>query len=232
MKMLFKDAISSRCPYFATSLIMKKLSSSTIKHSRLGRFEVYFQNQPEFHILKREIFGQACYYFESNTTQPKILDVGAHIGLSCLYFKKLYPGARITCLEPIASSFQLLERNILENRLDDVVCHQLALAPTAGRLTLHIDPTTAHWYSSTSILPGAWNSQQKTQPIQVTAATLARLIDQPIDLLKLDVEGAEQTILENGQAILPQIKQLLVEFHPGANQSLTSLVNLLKKRVK
>jgi len=208
---------------------MKKFTSSKPISSQIEKFKVSFQNQLEFHTLKREIFGQECYYFESDSLQPKILDIGAHIGLSCLYFKKLYPGAQITCLEPIPSSFALLEQNIFENCLTDVICQRLALSTSPKPLTLHIDPESSHWYSSASIRPGAWNGQQKTQATQVPATTLKQLIIQPIDLLKLDVEGAEQAILENSQSILPKIKQLLIEFHPGENQSFASIIDLLEK---
>jgi len=208
---------------------MRKLTSVKTISSRIGKFKISFQNQLEFHTLKREIFGQESYYFESDTLGPKILDVGAHIGLSCLYFKKLYPQAQVTCLEPIPSSFKLLETNVFENNLSDVTCLQKAFANTSQFITLYIDPEKNGWYSTTSIKQGAWDHKQNTQPIQVPAITLNQLITQPIDLLKLDIEGAEQMILEHNQSVLPLVKQLLIEFHPMANQSLSSLTDLLEK---
>jgi len=200
-----------------------------LKHTKIGKFKIQFENEPEFHGLKREIFGQDCYFFESSSAQPIILDIGAHIGLSTLYFKSLHPGAKITCLEPVPSSFELLERNVFENRLDDVTCLQLALSQSTNPLTLHIDPEKSNWYSSASVRPGAWNGQQPTQIIEVKTSTLDKLITYPIDLLKLDIEGAEQTILENNQQLFPKIKQLLIEFHPGGNQSLDKICSLLEK---
>ena len=208
---------------------MKKHTSTKAKQSKLGKFVVNFWNQPEYHDLKREIFGQDTYFFESSSPFPKILDVGAHIGLSALYFKKLYPGAEITCFEPIHSSFELLQQNIFENNLRDVSCWQLAISPSSGPLTLHIDPENTSWYSSASIRTGAWNGQQATRKIEVKAATLDQITTQPIELLKLDVEGAEQAILESSQKVLPLIKQLLIEFHPGGNQSLEKISTLLEK---
>jgi FkbM family methyltransferase len=67
------------------------------------------------------------YYFETDNPLPFIIDAGAQIGMSTLYFKKQYPGAEIVAIEPNTINFKLLEENIWENQLDNVTTIQAAL---------------------------------------------------------------------------------------------------------
>ncbi len=100
--------------------------------SRLNKYTIYHNNSEEYHNLKREVFTSDLYYFETENPQPVIIDAGAHIGLATLYFKQLYPGAQITALEPNPESFQLLEKNLFENMIDDVTTVQVALSDHSG----------------------------------------------------------------------------------------------------
>src|SRR5262245_6977657 len=53
-----------------------------------------------FVYMFEEIFAKASYSFHSDTDRPLIFDCGSNIGMSVLFFKKLYPTARITAFEP------------------------------------------------------------------------------------------------------------------------------------
>ncbi|MFZ1721277.1 MAG: hypothetical protein WAU07_02110, partial [Microgenomates group bacterium] len=61
---------------------MKKNNSS-----KVSNFTLFHANSEEYHQLKREIFTQDSYFFESDSPTPKIIDAGAHIGIATLYFK-------------------------------------------------------------------------------------------------------------------------------------------------
>lgn len=199
-----------------------------MQKTKLGTFTVWFNNPEEYHILKNEIFTEDLYFFESDQAQPVILDLGANIGLSVLYFKKHYPGAQITAVEPLNANLKLLELNVFENNLSDVNIFPVAVAPRAGQLTLHTD-TENNWHSTASVIPGNWTKTQTTTTKEVEAVTLSSLITQPIDLLKLDIEGAEQSVLLEALPKLNLVKQILCEFHPIAEQNLSHLVAQLEK---
>lgn len=199
-----------------------------MQKTKLGTFSVFFNNQEEYHVLKNEIFTEDLYYFESNKPNPTILDIGANIGLATLYFKKHYPQAQITAIEPVAENFKLLEQNIFENNLIDTNALQVAVGPKAGTLTLHTDQNN-NWHSTAGVVEGNWTKSQTTVPMQVNAVTLSSLIDKPIDLLKIDIEGAEQAVLQEALPKLGLVKQLLCEFHPVANQNIADLVKQLEK---
>ena len=53
-------------------------------------------------FLNHELFGLEIYKFNSEKTEPFIIDCGANIGLSVIYFKKLFPKAKVIAFEPIA----------------------------------------------------------------------------------------------------------------------------------
>lgn len=197
--------------------------------SKLGEFSVFFDNSEEFHRIKQEIFTHDIYFFETDTPSPIIIDAGAHIGLATLYFKKMYPHAHITAIEPNPHSFQLLQKNIAVNQLDDVQLQQVALAPQASTQKFFLDSSPLHWWSTSGFINGAWNHQQQSQEIEVTTQPLTHFLTQPIDYLKLDIEGAEQAVLQASADKLHLIKQMMIEFHPHAQQSLQRVIDLLTR---
>lgn len=197
------------------------------KPLKIDRFSIHYHNKEELLGLKAEIFSQHSYYFESRVNNPKIIDAGAHVGLATLYFKKQYPLCQITALEPNPLNFKLLEQNVWENDLSDVTCLNVALADTAGDKTLYQD-TEQSWLSTSSFHKNAWNGEQSTQPIQVEAITLSSLLTNPIDLVKLDIEGAELAVLKEARAQLHLVKRLFIECHPHSQNNTAEIAELLR----
>lgn len=196
--------------------------------TRLGSFSVNYHNLEEYHHIKREIFVDHIYYFESENPDPLIIDAGAHIGLATLYFKKMFPAARIIAIEPNPTTFKLLEQNIWENKLTDVQCVHAALVPDErDSITLFQDEAN-QWLMTTSVRPGAWSGDQKTRPITVPACRLSTCIKEPVEMLKLDIEGSELAVMREAKGGLDLIKNLRLEFHSTAPKSLKEMLLLLK----
>lgn len=196
--------------------------------TQLHKFRVSFDHSEEFHRLKREIFTNHQYYFETDQPAPRIIDAGAHIGMATLYFKQLYPDAQVIAIEPHPRNFALLSENVADNGLNDVHLIQAALADQVGTRALFADETDEQWLSTASFSAGAWNGQQLTQPLTVETLPLHALLHQPVELLKMDVEGAELLILLAAKNQLRQINRLVLEFHPHRGQSWSQLVRLLQ----
>lgn len=185
----------------------------------IEQFTVSCSNREETLQLKSEIFTHHCYYFETEAPSPYIIDAGAHIGLATLYFKKLYPTATVIAIEPHPKNFELLQRNVLENNLTGVTLVNAALASESGYKQLHAD-TEFEWHSTVSIFPGAWNATQKTEPLLVQAEPLQKFLTRRVDLLKMDIEGAEMEVLQAARKQLPQVKKIICEYHPSSKQQL------------
>lgn len=196
--------------------------------ARIHNFNIHYQTRDEFHHLKREIFTYDSYFFETDNPTPVIIDAGAHIGLSTLYFKYLYPAAKIIAIEPNPAAFALLEQNVFENQLDNVTTINAALWETATTLPFYRDRTKNHWFSTAGFHKGAWTGDQKSEELAVSALPLSELIQEPIDFLKMDIEGAESTVLFAAQDALPLIKHCMIEFHPRDDHQPKKLIELLE----
>src|SRR6266536_970073 len=70
-------------------------------------------------------------FFQAQNDHPTILDCGSY-GMSVLFFKTLYPGARIIGFEPDPLTFKILSQNVAQNDLKDVELHQCALSDIDG----------------------------------------------------------------------------------------------------
>jgi FkbM family methyltransferase len=123
------------------------------------------------------------------------IDVGANIGAYSLFVAaKAGPRARILAVEPQPEIFARLTYNIGQNPFGTVKAIACALADKSGELTLFLDPANKG-ESSVRIL----RSSSATS-VRVPATTLLALVQgegyERIDAIKLDVEGAEDLILE------------------------------------
>ncbi len=215
-----------------------------MRTTKLHGYKLVFDNQEEFHLLKNEIFTHHQYQFEiprkktsnNNTQNIVIIDGGAHIGLTTLYFKKLYPQATILAIEPHPINFHLLEKNIWNNNLSDITTYQYAISDSEQDHHFHQD-TQFGWFSTASLHQGAWNQQQKTNHIQVHTKPLSFFLDEtkiskitpnPYLIVKLDIEAAEQQALLSLKKEISLIDHFLIEFHPHPTQNLRTLLEFLQ----
>jgi FkbM family methyltransferase len=125
----------------------------------------------------------------------RFIDIGANIGAYSLFVAaKAGPGARILAVEPQPEVFSRLTYNIAQNPFGTIKAVACALADKSGELTLFIDPAN-RGESSVRILRSSTGST-----VKVPATTLLALVESEgydrLDAIKLDVEGAEDLILE------------------------------------
>lgn len=195
--------------------------------AKLGSYTIQYRHSEEYHRLKREIWGDHCYYTELANEHPVIIDAGAHIGMSTLYFAKQFPTAKIIAIEPNPITRELLETNIWDNRLEDrVEVVAAALSDHSGHAQLH-HLTAEEWQLNANLTATAWNDAPLTHSTQVETITLSSLLNQPVDLLKLDIESAELAVLGEARQYLSHVGELFVEFHPARGNSLEVLCRLL-----
>jgi FkbM family methyltransferase len=173
-----------------------------------------YENAEEFGVLKREIFGEHGYFIELGTTKPVIIDAGAHIGLATAYFKWLYPDSEITAIEPNPRVNLVLQKNVAMNQWWGVEVEEVALAGKRGSRAFYWDKSPEQWFSTGGFSKGAWNGKQQSWEVQVKTVPLADFITEPVDLVKLDIEGAEGEVLQAAGDKLQQVKHILMEYHP------------------
>lgn len=198
-----------------------------MQSSVLRKFQVWHENSKEYHSLRREIFGENIYYVDLENKSPVIIDVGAHIGLSMLYFKMLYPSSKVVAIEPHPNIVKILRKNVEMNRLENVEVVEAAVGKREEERSFFID-IDDEWLSSSSFFRGAWNNTQKNREIKVNVVKLGDLIKTKVDLLKLDVEGAEEEVLLSLGNKLSMVEHILFEYHPTKNKTPEKIIgNLL-----
>jgi FkbM family methyltransferase len=158
------------------------------------------------------------------------VDVGANIGVYSLYVAAIAgPTARILAIEPQPDIFDRLTYNIGLNPFGTIKAIACALADKAGELTLFVDPRN-RGESSVKIVGSG-----QAPAVKVPAITLLELLGQEnfrvVDAIKLDVEGAEDLILDPffrdaPESLFPSL--LIIE--DGRSQWQTDLPALLEKR--
>jgi FkbM family methyltransferase len=178
--------------------------------ARVDDFDVTAFSIQSLAYLHYEIFVTLEYYFRSRRPDPFIVDGGSNIGMSVLFFKALYPEARVLAFEPSERAHELLVRNVEANGLRGVEVHRAALGRENGNVAFYEepdDPSTFRMSTRSGRIPGA--------EIEVQQCRLSDFIAEPVDLLKLDVEGAEDDVLTDliDSGAISWIDQLVVEYH-------------------
>ncbi len=212
--------------------------------SRLDRF-FHFSEQsflgyrvttgPYHHFATffREIFVRQSYYFRTDSAAPLILDCGSNVGLSVLYFKWLYPQAKIVAFEPCPPLFEILKKNCEQNNLQDVTPVKAAVADKAGMIELHF-PSHKPMGGAATIIPKAAETKQEVlkqgwEVVPVETISLSEYISGPVQLLKMDIEGAELVSFKKMEESdsLGFVEQGIIEFHNNEQNEQNDFIEFL-----
>ena len=140
--------------------------------------------------------------------KPKVIvDGGAYTGLSTVYFAKKYPKAKIIAIEPEESNFNILKLNT--HKFKNVIPIRAAIWKEKTYLEL-LYSEQGYWATTAR--------EVKNKTIKsVRAITVVDIIkdnNDQIDILKLDVEGAEKEIFSNKDiSWLENLRVLIIELH-------------------
>jgi FkbM family methyltransferase len=178
------------------------------------------------HINLLEIYGNREYFLLWSHIPSKgniIIDCGAYIGLYSIISSKLCGSdGRIISVEPNPTVFEHLRRNIQLNKIENVILFNMALADKESEMEFFIPKGSAA--GSTFYLEHL--SLQKVEEFNkmvVKAITLDKLMEMEnlshVNIVKIDVEGAELLVLRGGQNALKskRIDKLIVEIHKTIN---------------
>ena len=183
---------------------------SVRKESVLG-FQVHFFKYPVFTSLYRQMFITREYYFESRSETPFIIDCGSNIGMSVLFFKWLYPKSTIIAFEPEPGTFALLKKNVEGNNLANVELHNAAVSDSEGS----VDFFSAPHDPGTLTMSMHSTARSGTQASKVFTTRLSPFISRPVDCVKMDIEGAENRVIEDlaKEGKLRYIREMVMEYH-------------------
>ncbi len=166
---------------------------------------------PTFH----QIFTFKDYDINLDFTPVNIIDAGANIGLAAVFFATKFPSATIVCVEPEKSNFGMIEKNTagysnihpLKRAISNVTDLSLNVVDSGG----------GNWSFTTQSTENTITGKviDKVETISIGKIMSENKFDS-IDILKIDIEGAEKELFEsNYEAWLPRTRCLIIELHDG-----------------
>ncbi len=172
-----------------------------------------------FSVFVQEDYGASLPF------EPRVIvDAGAYTGLSAIYFANRYPGAEIIALEPDPENFRLLTLNIgAYLRIRPV---HAALWFEDTELSLYRRPE-GHWASSIHAagLASGCSKTDRPVPAMRIETLMSRFAVPEIDVLKVDIEGAEKEVFEHSSAWIDRVGAIFVETHDRLRAGCSDAVN-------
>jgi FkbM family methyltransferase len=162
-------------------------------------------------MLFRDIFIARVYDLTLSAEEPIIVDGGANIGMATLYFNLHYPLSRIWAFEPDPRVFELLQRTVSRNNLTNVTIVNAALADCDATIPFYYDEDAPDL-----LIMSVHEHRLPESRLMVPCLKLSTALPPgALDLLKLDIEGAEGMVMEElaSSGKLKDVRRLLIEYH-------------------
>jgi FkbM family methyltransferase len=188
---------------------------------RRGDLEVMIRHASSDTWVFREVFLDGLYDqalgLLAGSKSPKIVDLGAHVGLFSVRAAASHPGARIVAVEPDRLNLRVL-REVLERNARS--SHEWTLveacaATQAGTARLVEDASYVSHAESVGHPPAGFEAQPERSVTEVPAIDALPLID-GAELVKMDIEGSEWAILEDPRLPGASVQHLFLEYHSWA----------------
>jgi FkbM family methyltransferase len=151
------------------------------------------------------------------------VDAGANTGLASIFFSNKFPEARIIAIEPEASNYEMLKMNVAPYR--NIITMNAALWGKNEEINV-VDPGLGKWGFMTI------DNDNKEKVVgdmchKVQGITIDKLMEdlgiERIDILKIDIEGAEKEVFEVSSSWIDRVDAIIVELHErmksGCNRS-------------
>ena len=165
--------------------------------------EMIISDDGELAVLHEVLLHQQ---YEVVADPAVIVDLGANVGFATLYFSRRYPEARIVAVEADPNTYSRLVQNV--QRLPRVTTYNAAMSSRRGKVKFYCS-------SSSSIGSALSRQSELDREVDVDGMTLGDLLAVAeiarVDLLKIDIEGAEVELLEN--APLDAVDEIVAELH-------------------
>ena len=167
-------------------------------------------------VIKEEVYKGVLTHLRHCET---IIDLGANIGLTSLYFGSHYPSSKLFAVEPNPDTYEILTSN-LKQLIEVGRCRTLKVAVWGDEKTLVADSSRPTGHYSAFATKEA--SKEGGEAI-INGLPIQKIISSSgfhrIDLLKVDIEGAEVELFKGDLGWLRRVRTIAIEFHNGSREA-------------
>jgi len=207
--------------YLRLLFLYSKVPRYQGRNIKFLEYEIFVPDCLSFIFQFKEIFVKQYYNFKTESKIPIIFDCGSNIGISVIFFKSVYKDSKIKAFEADKVISEILRNNLIQNKISGVEIIPKAVWTHNEGVEFYSDGADAG-----SIFG-------KSRKVLADSIRLKEIIDleEKIDMLKLDVEGAETEVLVDIGDNLKKVDNLFIEFHSFKThrQSLDMILSILNQ---
>lgn len=210
--------------YFSSVMgfISYKLNKKCLMHGDFKGLPFYFRSA-DVEALNEVLVDQEYRFlsdFLKQHEKPVVLDIGHHIGTFSIWVFSQNKNTAITALEADPKTFKVAEKNAAlgrEQGLEWQVLHKAAWKSDEDISFSCEGDTMGHKVSQDgkTMIPG------------ISLKLLMDHVQKPVNLMKLDIEGAEETFLAAHPELLKDVESMVIEIHPDYCSE-DNVINILK----
>ncbi|MEM4488681.1 MAG: FkbM family methyltransferase [Desulfurococcaceae archaeon] len=207
-------------------IILTQLLPITAKNSRfkIARYRcscgyIFFAYYSDWWRFIKHFEPKTITFLRSVVDNDKIvIDIGAHIGLHAIHLAK--KAKLVICLEPEPNNYRLLKINVKMNKLDNIIVLPIAASNKDDYVILYLSERSsgAHTleYSRSNLIQSRKNLRVLSRKVDTL---LEQLGIRNVDIVKIDVEGHEEKVIEGMIELLKRgyPKVFVVETMKGSN---------------
>lgn len=216
--MSFFDKLSISLGYRFQNLSTKFKAGSIFK--RIGKKLMIRDGNSDIRVFK-QIFIDEVYNFFPDQFEPKIIiDAGANVGYSRIWFNHMFPKSIILAIEPEVENYKILSENI--SGISGITALENGLWFEQTSLNIS-NPASDSWGFRLNTADSSRGNRIETVTIPDLISKYS--IDQ-IDLLKIDIEGSEFELFKyESETWLPFVKMIMVEVHDQIKEGCSSMID-------
>lgn len=195
---------------------------SGARRALLDRLDATFPGPGgSFSLYEAGFWGQVYFFDEYEigslglSGSPLVLDVGGNVGFFSWRVRDCCPGARIFAFEPEEANFARLRQSFSALGIAGEPV-RAAVGDHEGSITLHLRNSFTHSIEP-SMHPELASGTEEVEMVTLDGFLSARGLDGPVALVKIDVEGAEASVLAGAAKTLERTSAVVLEYHSAEN---------------
>lgn len=172
------------------------------------KYRLYLRNGTSDISVFNQIFYHCEYENDYKITPKTIIDCGANIGLSAVFFSNKFPNSKIIAVEPEKSNYEMLIRNT--KNYSNIKCYNYGIWNKSCNLLIESNDA-GNWGFTTKEVN--YENENVIKSLSLTDLLLKNNIDK-VDILKVDIESAEKEVFEAiPKDFFKKVKIIIIELH-------------------